>query len=365
MRRFGGAACALALLVFACVAYPVLSRGVAAGRLLAAREDPAQLAELALDRDFNAQRAGEEIDGALAANDPDLADSFVELARERGIAIDQERLENIEAAKRAAGSAASTAKSFARGLAFGETDSLTALGGTALGDLFVFGDIRDATRQGVEYARGRPVDKAVLGLSLAGIAITAGTYATLGALAPERLGLSVIKAGVKTGRLGARFLRAARLERMENLVRAAGDLGRVQRKAGARAAVEGLRIAEEPKDLSRLARLAAAKGGKTRAIVKLLGRAAIVLTTGLFDVTMWVFWAMAHLLGSCMALKRTVERMTQWAIRRGKRNRERLLAQAHRERYGREHAPMIAYALWGRRITRVRRTVTGKAGTGA
>jgi hypothetical protein len=286
----------------------------------------------------------------------------VELARERGIAVDQERLERIEAAKRAAGSAASTAKSFARGLAFGETDSLAALGGTALGDLFVFGDIRDATRQGVEYARGRPVDKAVLGLSLAGIAITAGTYATLGALAPERLGLSVIKAGVKTGRLGARFLRAARLERMENLVRAAGDLGRVQRKAGARAAVEGLRIAEEPKDLGRLARLAAAKGGKTRAIVKLLGRAAIVLTTGLFDVTMWVFWAIAHLLGSCMALKRTVERMTRWAIRRGKRNRERLLARAHRERYGREHAPIIACALLGRRITRVRRTLTGMAG---
>ena len=98
-------------------------------------------------------------------------------------------------------------------------------------------------------------------------------------MAPARFGLSAIKAGAKTGRIGARFLRLVRLERAENLFRAASDLGRVQRKAGGRAAMEGLRLAEEPKDLGRLAQLAAAKGGKTRAVLKLLGRGAIALTT--------------------------------------------------------------------------------------
>jgi len=358
MNRLGLALSALALVVLGSAAYPVLSRGMDAGRALAAQDDPAQLTELGLDAHFDAARAAREIDAALAANDPELAESFVELARERGIPIDPERLAKVESAKQAAASAASTAKSFARGLVFGETDSIAAFGGTALGDLFVFGDLRDAARQGVQFARGVPVDKAVLGLSLVGIAITAGTYASLGALAPERLGLSVLKAGAKTGRIGARLLRAVRFERVENLVRAAGDVGRVQRKAGTRAAVEGLKLAEEPKDLSRLARLAAAKGGKTRAVVKLLGRGAIALTTGLFDLALWLFWALAHLLGLCVTLKRTAERITLWAIRRRKRRRERLLARARPGGYGQRHMRLVAMnRLWGRRVTTARRGV--------
>jgi len=179
---------------------------------------------------------------------------------------------------------------------------------------------------------------------------------SLGVLAPERLGLSVIKAGAKTGRIGARFLRAARFERVDNLVRAAGDVGRVQRKAGSRAAIEGLKLAEQPKDLSRLAQLAAAKGGKTRAVLKLLGRGAIALTTGLFDLALWVFWAIANLLGFCVTLKRTAERITLWAIRRRKRKRARLLARTRAGGYGRSRARLIAtHGLWGRRITTARR----------
>ncbi len=356
MNRFGLAFSAPAMVALASAAYPVLSRGVNAGRMLAAQDDPAQLTELGLDDHFDAAGAAREIDAALAANDPDLADSFVELARERAIAIDPNRVAKVESAKEAAASAASTAKSFARGLVFGETDSIAAFGGTALGDLFVFGDLRDATRQGIQFARGEAVDKAVLSLSLAGIALTAGTYVSLGAMAPARVGLSVIKAGAKTGRIGARFLRAARLERVENLVRAAGDVGRVQRKAGSRAAIEGLKLAEQPKDLSRLAQLAAAKGGKTRAVLKLLGRGAIALTTGLFDLALWVFWAIANLLGFCVTLKRTAERIALWAIRRRKRKRERLLAWALAGSYGRGRARLIT-TLWGRRITTVRRGV--------
>ena len=143
---------------------------------------------------------------------------------------------------------------------------------------------------------------------------------------------------------------------MENLVRAAGDVGRVQRKAGSRAAIEGLKLAEQPKDLSRLAQLAAAKGGKTRAVLKLLGRGAIALTTGLFDLALWVFWAITNLLGFCVTLKRIAERITLWAIRRRRRKRERLLAWARAGSYGRGRARLIA-TLWGRRITTVRRGV--------
>src|SRR5712691_7004078 len=148
MSKFGLACFALVMVALASAAYPVLSRGMNAGRMLAAQDDPAQLTELGLDDRFDAARAAREIDAALAVNDPELADSFVELARERAIAVDPDRVAKVESAKRASASAASTASSFARGLVLGETDSIAAFGGTALGDLFVFGDLRDATRQG-------------------------------------------------------------------------------------------------------------------------------------------------------------------------------------------------------------------------
>ena len=117
MSRFGLAFSALVMVALASAAYPVLSRGVNAGRLLAARDDPAQLTELGLDDRFDAARAAREIDAALAANDPELADSFVELARERAIAIDSDRLAEVESAKKAAGSAASTATGWGRSCA--------------------------------------------------------------------------------------------------------------------------------------------------------------------------------------------------------------------------------------------------------
>ena len=54
-------------------------------------------------------------------------------------------------------SATRSLESFARGLFTGEPDDLVGLAGTAVGDLFVFGDIRDAVREGrgLQRAAGR------------------------------------------------------------------------------------------------------------------------------------------------------------------------------------------------------------------
>src|SRR3984957_7568243 len=178
----------------------------------------------------------------------------------------------------------------------GELSDLESLAGTAAGDLFVFGDIRDAAREGTHYLTGQKYDPWILGLAGVGIGITAATYATLGASAPERVGLSLVKAARRTGRLNPVLaVRAARetvkVEEAGGLVELAENAGRVETKAGTQAALDSLAVAEEPQDVSRLARLAAAKGGKTRAIVKLLGRAAIVLTAGAFDLAFWLLWA--------------------------------------------------------------------------
>src|SRR5262249_18517415 len=144
-------------------------------------DDPARIASRALDDTFDAVTAQHEIEAALAAQDVELAQSVIDLARARQVTIDPALAEKVTAATAEAATMRHRAKSFARGFATGEPQDMASLAGTALGDLFVFGDIRDALREGARYLRGEQVDRLVLGLAATGIAITAGTYATLGA----------------------------------------------------------------------------------------------------------------------------------------------------------------------------------------
>ncbi|MGV3633591.1 MAG: hypothetical protein ACO1NY_04530, partial [Pseudorhodoplanes sp.] len=248
---------------------------------------------------------------------------------------------------------------------------LVSLAGTALGDLFVFGDIRDAIREGSRYAQGQDVDHLILGLSAVGIAVTAGTYASLGAGAPARVGLSLVNAGRKTGRISSRMAEsvtrtlrsvidgpalrkaldsasttnpavtaravreAVKIEKADDLFRLTRNVGEVQAKAGTRAALDGLKISDSPREMARVAKLAEKEGGKTRAILKFLGRGAIALTVAAFDLSLWVLWAALTLFGFVSAAKGAVERAT-WRglqrrkVRRAKRElrRQRRLAMA-------------------------------------
>jgi hypothetical protein len=310
------------------VAAWTLPHGIEAGRTLAARDDPAQLSDLALERSFDAATAEREIRAALAGNDPELAQSFIELARERAVAIDPDLAAKADADMQAWSSFGSTARRFARGFFAGNPDDMASLAGTAAGDLLVIGDIRDAARESWRMARGEEPNRLVLGLSLGGIAVTAGTYASFGLTAPARAGLSVVKAAGKSERIGAGLVRLLRVERPAALVEMAGDVGKVEAKAGGRAALEAVQLAQQPKDLAAFGRLAVAKGGKTRAILKLLGRGAIAITGSVVDLVLALLWAAANIIGLCTSLKRTAERATLAAIHRRKLRRARLAASA-------------------------------------
>ena len=95
-----------------------------------------------------------------------------------------------------------------------------------------------------------------------------------------------------------------------------------------RGALDTLRIAEGPKDVARAARLAESKGGQTRAILKLLGRGALLLAAGAFNLTLWVFGALLALFGFLSSIKATTERLTMAWLRRKKARRLRKLAAA-------------------------------------
>jgi hypothetical protein len=251
------------------------------------------------------------------------------------------------------------ARRFATGLVTGNADDAASLSGTVAGDLFVFGDIRDVVREGKHLVMGEDTDRLVLGLAAAGLAVTAATYVSVGGVAPVRAGLTLVKDARKVGRLGegltewagrsarevvdtsmlqqavgtgsiarpvqtvSAISAAFRAEKAGGLVRLAKDVGRVGEKAGARGALDTLKIAEGPEDVARAARLAEASGGKTRAILKLLGRGALLLAAGAFDLSLWVFGAIFALVSFLVSIKATTERMTQSWIDRGKRRRLR------------------------------------------
>jgi hypothetical protein len=357
MRRVRlGPALLVAGLMAAAAAY-VVPRGLEAQSLLEIEDDPAQIAARALEGKFDAAVAQREIDDALAAKDADLAKSFVDLAATRHVALDPALTERVDAAVAEAASARHATESFALGLVTGEPNDMAGLVGTALGDLFVFGDVRDAVREGTRMATGQKADELVLGLAAVGLAITAGTYATVGAAAPARVGLSLAKAARKTGRLSGdlaatmgRTLRgvvdwgqlrkaisgisisqpvlavraardAVKVERAGGLVHLARDVGRVQAKAGTRAALDGLKIAKTPREMSRVAKLAEKEGSRTRAILKVVGRGAIALTLAVFDLGVWILGALFSLVAFVSSLKSATERMTLRVLRHRKERR--------------------------------------------
>ncbi len=333
-------ACALAALA-------VVPRGLEADALLRAQDDPVRVVDYALDRAFNAEVAHREIEAALKAKDADLAQSFLDLARDRGVPVEAALAARVAEASSTAAAASRAASNFAYGLIVGEPDDLVGLAGSTLGDLFVFGDIRDAIREGTRMAKGEPADELVLGLAGIGLAITAGTYVSLGAGAPARVGVSVLKAARKTGRMTvemgqylgrtlrevvdwtalrraagnakitepAATVRAVRetvnVAKSRALVQMVGDVGRVQSRAGTQAALDGLRLAQGPRDVARMARLADAKGTRTRAILKMFGRGALFLAASAFNLVWWILAALLTLLGFVTSLKRATECATE------------------------------------------------------
>lgn len=352
--------------------------GVAAGavapsartswRLLANRDDPAALTDIVLEERLNATIAATEIEAALKADDADLAASFLELARDRGIAVDPGLATRVEDANATRAKAARAARSYVRGIITGAPDDVAGFAGTMTRDLSGWGDVDDAVTQTAHLANGEPADEVVLGLACVGLVATAATVATVGAAAPVRAGVSIVKAARRTGRLAGplvlwakRSLRGAidaeklevalgkvsimapaestavvrdavrdavKLDRLEGVVATMSDVGRIQSSAGTRAALEGLKLSETPQDVARVARLAEKEGSKTGAILKLAGRSAFVLTVVALNLVSWVASGLWLIIGFLVAIKSTTERATAKVVRWRRKRRAALRAAA-------------------------------------
>jgi hypothetical protein len=308
-------------------------------QLRLAADDPAALANLRLKGGvLTPERVEAEIAAAVAANDDELARSFIALAEANGLPVSAEQ--QAQLAKLEAGTPKRTARDFAGGFIAGETDSLAGLAGAVTGDVIGYGDLRDLWREGQTLARGGEPDEIVVGLAAVGLAITAGTWATLGSTLPARGGVTVVKAARKAGRLsqplatsltrmttdvvdqGAvrqALASARRLELSETrtLARQAvrpGAVGRLKAlsedaatlytRTGQRGVMQTLALTEHANEVRRAARLAASQGSRTRAILKVLGRGALVLGGILGTLVSWTLAAIAWVFAVMLCARR-------------------------------------------------------------
>jgi hypothetical protein len=350
----------------AAAAYAVLPHARESYALLNAQDDPVALADIFVAKALTPSVARIEIENALSADDAELAASFLELARGRGVAVDPALVRQVEDANSASAQAVRATRSYLKGLRTGAPDDLAGFTGAMTRDLSGYGDIDDAVTEGTHLANGEPADELVFGLACVGLVATAATFVTVGAAAPARAGLSIVKAAKRTGRLAGplaqwtkrsireaidtRKLEAAlskvsikapaesvavvrdavkdavKLERIEGVTTMVRDVGRIQAKGGTRAALEGLRLSEGPEEVARVARLAEKEGTKTGAILKLAGRAAFVLTALALHLIGWVFSIIWAVIGFLIAIKSTTERTTERYLRWRKKRRARVAA---------------------------------------
>src|SRR5437016_8574711 len=88
--RIGSALACMTVCAVACAL--LWPRARDAGAILAAQDDPVELADIQLDSALRNNQAvvAENIEAAVDANDADLANSFVDLAREKCISVSDE-----------------------------------------------------------------------------------------------------------------------------------------------------------------------------------------------------------------------------------------------------------------------------------
>lgn len=347
-------------------------------QLLAAADDPVALSELRLGEVTSEARIAAEIDAALAVRDSELAESFVALAKARGLPVSVEQQQRIAALKE--GSLGQTLADFSHGFVAGDREGGAAFAGALTGDVIGFGDLRDLAGEGRKWLGGQATDATVVALAAAGLALSAATVTSLGSLLPARNGLSVVKSASKAkllspalasslGRaavqavdrpaLAASLAAAGRLDlvaarsaaggilkpaAMARLTGLGQDAGTLYARTGQRGVRQALAIADDAADIRRAATLAASKSTTVRATLKLLGRGALVL--GAFSLTA-LGWSFA-LVGYALALAMLAQRLGWWLGRRrwlggGRRRRSEKIC-SRREPAGAVLRPMSVSA---------------------
>jgi len=249
------------------------------------------------------------IETALEAQNYREAQELIELATSNGFDVPPDLVERARVSFIDRSLAAG--HSFGRGAILGSSDNAEEIAGTILADLLVIGDIRDLAIEGKHLAYGEPVDHVILGLSAVGVLTSVPAIASVGAASPADIGLSLTKATYKARRLSAiltrslrdiatrvfdwdalskaarRFdwrklpdpddlksvlSRTVRQDEATKLTVFAADVASIAKAGGARAGVVALGLADNPREIQKMAAVARVMGDRTATVLKFTGK---------------------------------------------------------------------------------------------
>lgn len=331
-------------LVLVALGLHALPNGLAAAIFLAGPRDEAATADYLLTHktadDYTA--AAER---ALAAQDEDLAASIAQLATTRGVALPADLTARITAAEDAA--ADRMGADAWNGFLSGDAPNEAALAGAVAADLTGVGDVRDLYSQAARYLSGEEIDPLMIGLATVGLGLTAATVATLGATAPEKAGVSTLKALKRAGRLSPLLARevgvvaanaldgpalklvgtsmarldlaAARAasgrvlkaEAVTTLKGLGTDVATIGGNAGYRTTVAALGSATSAKEMGVIARLSARFGTATRAVM-VLGGGALTFASMMTTAVVWSLWLVLWIAGLAFGAAKLGRRIGRW-----------------------------------------------------
>jgi hypothetical protein len=166
------------------------------------------------------------------------------------------------------------------GIFEGTSDEAIGQAAALITDFLVIGDIRDLTRQAINWGQDKQVDAVVAALSGIGLAASAAEIASAGGATPVKGGVSLLKAARRLGKLpnwlgralvkGVRLVRrTGKLDTVSGLFDDLYKLARVRRGADLLAHTTG------PKSLHRMALLTDTFGQQTAVLYRLGGWAFV------------------------------------------------------------------------------------------
>jgi hypothetical protein len=146
---------------------------------------------------------------------------------------------------------------FFEGLTKGKSDEDIGRVTAIISDFLVVGDVRDLTIAGTNYANGKEVDKTIVALSSLGILASASTLYTLGATAPLKSSISVLKFGKRAGKipswLNKQIIKQANIatetKSLNNIKKLLDPIHKLHKKIGLK---QTLNLIKETKNLSEL-----------------------------------------------------------------------------------------------------------------
>jgi len=281
----------------------------------------------------------------LAAGDLPTVESYLVIADQQGMVLPEGLRRDIAWAQTPLVRWSRSTGDALEGFVTGDGDSLAHFSGAVASDLMVVGDIRDLGEQGLAYARGEEVDQVIVALSGLGVALSAGTIASLGAAAPAKFGVASLKLLMRAGRIGgslanemnllvrralpadrllpalrerrvfdtlgrgqlsalpaaaaAAIVRAGDPSAMRRLSTAADDIAALRRHAGDAAALRLIRHADNTDELGTLAKMSPVLGRRALAFEHSMGKAVLGLAKSSLKLTVRLT---AHLLAIVLEL---------------------------------------------------------------